>query len=167
MVHQHRKSAGRLSRMISAPLIYHRHDLERHRSWFGRWRVRRDYRRFAAIVAVSATVARSLRFGLVLSAPPVAVVHNGLDSSGWHPQSPRRREILFVGRLAPVKGVLEAAQATIAAIISRPDWTARFIFAQPDVHPTYAKAVYDTLAVIPVSHRSAAISPSPCRPGCV
>jgi len=72
-----------------------------------------------------------------------------LDISTWHPQVTRRREILFVGRLAPEKGVLEAAQATIAAIISRRDWAARFILADPDVHPAYAKAVYDTLAVIP------------------
>lgn len=80
---------------------------------------------------------------------PDCVVNNGLDFDDWRPSPSRVKEVLFVGRAAPEKGVLEAAQG-LAQILPRfPDWHARFILSDIDRHPDYFRQITATLSGLP------------------
>ena len=72
---------------------------------------------------------------------PSAVIGNGLDFDAWRPAHQRSKQILYVGRCAPEKGVLEAAQAAAMVLPQFPDWQVRFILSNIEVHPDYFRSV--------------------------
>jgi glycosyltransferase involved in cell wall biosynthesis len=145
LVEQHRPTAALIARSARAPVVLHRHGLHKARGWLARWRTGRDLRRMAGIVAVSEAVAQSLAPSMPCAGAALRVIHNGLDFRNWHPATPRASEIIFVGRLAPEKGVIESAHAVARVLTERDGWRARFILADPDVHPTYRDAVMAVL----------------------
>lgn len=148
LVQQHRPTAIALARRLrDIPVVLHRHGLVRpSRSLLRRWLAARDYERFAGLVGASGAIAQNLRTVLPRFSHPVAIVHNGLDLSAWTPRAEREEAILFAGRLAPEKGVLEAATAIAGVLAARPGWRARFLLADGGRHPDYAAAVRAVLA---------------------
>ncbi len=88
----------------------------------------------AAVVCVSGYIRGRFLDGLAVQElsqelqSKVHVVLNGVDTAAITPCSdhrPRRKEILFVGRLIPEKGSLLFAQAAVLAHARVPDW--RFV----------------------------------------
>lgn len=83
----------------------------------------------AAVVCVSGYIRGRLLDGVSTSGleNKAHVVLNGVDTAAITPCSdrPRRKEILFVGRLIPEKGSLLFAQAAALACKQMPDW--RFV----------------------------------------
>lgn len=87
----------------------------------------------AAVVCVSGYIRGRLLDGLAVQGggqelqSKVHVVLNGVDTAAIIPcnDRPRRKEILFVGRLIPEKGSLLFAQAAVLACSQLPDW--RFV----------------------------------------
>jgi len=104
------------------------------------------YRRLAGIIHVSATCQRDFAEAWPSVTAPNCVVTNGLDFSAWTPAPERLPEILCVGRCAPEKGILEAAQALVAVLPALPGWRARFVLSSADAHPSYFHRVRETLA---------------------
>ncbi len=99
-------------------------------------------------MAASRAIADDLRQAHPGFAGPIEVVHNGLDTADWRPAAARENVILFAGRLAPEKGVLEGAEALRAVLAGRPDWRARFLLAEASRHPPYAERVRAALAPV-------------------
>lgn len=81
------------------------------------------------VVCVSDFLRRRFCEGLGADcAERVEVIANSVDLDAFRPQ-PKRREILFVGRLIPEKGALELAEALLEVLPYHPEVTARFIGA--------------------------------------
>lgn len=149
LVQQHRPTAAILAHRLRVPVLLHRHNLQKApRGILRRWHLMRDYRALAGVVTASQSIADDLAIALPGYRGPVTTVHNGLDVQGWTPARERSRTVLFVGRLAPEKGVLEAALATVAALEqpAAAGWRAVFLLGEPDVHPSYAAEVRQVLA---------------------
>ena len=104
------------------------------------------YGRLAGIIHVSTTCQRDFAEAWPSVTVPNCVVTNGLDYSAWTPGQERLPEILYVGRCAPEKGILEAAQALVATLPRHPSWRARFILSSADANPTYFRSVRAALA---------------------
>ena len=90
---------------------------------------KRRYVQLAGIVHVSEACATAFAQAWPDLLVPSCVVHNGLDFADWNPSAERSKEILLVGRCAPEKGVLEAAEAIVAVLETFPDWRARFMLS--------------------------------------
>jgi glycosyltransferase involved in cell wall biosynthesis len=150
LVQQHRPTAVRLARaMGTVPVALHRHGLLKRRpSGLRRWLERRDFSRFGGLLAASQAIADDLRRTHPDFAGPIEVVHNGLDTCDWRPAPWRENVILFAGRLAPEKGVLEGAEALRPVLAARPDWRARLLLAEASRHPGYAERVRAALAPV-------------------
>ncbi len=150
LVQQHRPTAAAVARLMpDAPVVLHRHGFTPGAdAWLRRWREGRRLRRLAGVVTVSdamlaAFVAAHPRF-----ASKAAAVHNGLDFAAWRPRAARDPVLLYVGRLAPEKGVLEAARAFAAVLAARPGWRARLMLAEVRRHPAYAEEVRSALTPV-------------------
>lgn len=103
------------------------------------------YRNLAGIIHVSEACAAHFRKGWSDVNLKQIVIPNGLDFRLWRPEPLRSKEILFVGRSAPEKGALEAAEGIAAALQSRPDWRAIFVLAKPSCNLRYVSSVSETL----------------------
>lgn len=76
---------------------------------------------------------------------PLFLSPNGIDTELWAPGEKRDR-LLFTGRLAPEKGVLEAAEATARLLPDHPGWDAVFVLDSRGASPDYAATVRAALA---------------------
>jgi glycosyltransferase involved in cell wall biosynthesis len=150
LVQQHRPTAVKLARALGeVPVALHRHGFLRHQApGWRRWLARRGFSRFRGLVAASRAIADDLRHAHPGFAGPIAVVHNGLDTTAWRPSPARANVILFAGRLAPEKGVLEGAEALRHVLAARPEWRARLLLAEASRHPAYAERVRAALAPV-------------------
>ncbi|PIO96490.1 hypothetical protein CJ014_24985 [Pleomorphomonas carboxyditropha] len=147
VVHQHIPSARRIAgRFRDRPVLLHRHNNpKKPQGWLGRWLEARKYAPFAAIVLISAFTRDRLVALFPRLAGKAYVVHNGLDLAEWPAADAKRRDILFVGRAVPEKGVLEAARAAVSALGNNPDWRVRFILSGLDGNAAYAAEVAEAL----------------------
>ncbi|MBS1166229.1 MAG: D-inositol-3-phosphate glycosyltransferase [Proteobacteria bacterium] len=147
VVHQHIPSARRIAaRFGDRPVLLHRHNNPKQpKGFLGRWLERRKYAPFARIIVISAYCRDRLIETFPSLEAKTHVVHNGLDLGEWPATDARRREVLFVGRAVPEKGVLEAARAAVSALIEAPDWRIRFILSGLDGNAGYAAEVTDAL----------------------
>lgn len=147
VVHQHIPSASRIAQALgNVPVLIHRHNSHKKRkNGFSRRRDLAEYARFARSLWVSSFC----RDGFAGAYPELAsrsvVIHNGIDFSAWTPAQDRANEIVFVGRLLPQKGCLEAAQACATALAAQPDWRARFMLAREHGDETYLASVREAL----------------------
>ncbi|MEY3029310.1 MAG: glycogen synthase [Actinomycetota bacterium] len=131
LIHSHTwyaNFAGQLGSMLhAAPHVITAHSLEPLRPWKreqlgGGYEIssfieRSAYEQAARIIAVSAGMRNDiLRAYPQLNPEKVEVVHNGIDSSKWQPTEnaellnryaidPRRRSVIFVGRITRQKGL--------------------------------------------------------------
>jgi glycosyltransferase involved in cell wall biosynthesis len=104
------------------------------------------YARLAGIIHVSETCRQDFAENWPSVSVPGCVVTNGLDFSAWNPARERLREVLCIGRCAPEKGILEAAEALAAVLPKYPAWRARFVLSAIDAHPDYFRNVRGALA---------------------
>jgi glycosyltransferase involved in cell wall biosynthesis len=155
VVQQHLPSASLIARKVpETPVILHRHNFQKAikgTDWFGHFRRAlkvRSYSFLAGIIHVSEACDQRFAKDWPEVACPRAVVPNGFQPSHWQPADTRTREILCIGRSAPEKGILEAAQAVSMLLAKLPDWRARFILSNIDTHPDYYRQVLSALAPV-------------------
>jgi glycosyltransferase involved in cell wall biosynthesis len=155
VVQQHLLSASSIARKVpETPVILHRHNFQKTikgTEWFGHFRRAlkvRSYSVLAGIIHVSEACDQRFAKDWPEVTCPRAVVPNGFPPSLWHPTDKRSQEILCIGRSAPEKGILEAAQAVSMLLPEMPDWRARFILCNIDTHPDYHRQVLTALAPV-------------------
>jgi glycosyltransferase involved in cell wall biosynthesis len=153
VVQQHLPTASAIAaRLPQTPVILHTHNFQKdHRGGSIRQRAHRAfkkarYQRLAGLIHVSQACADTFTEIWPDLDTPSCVVNNGLDFSDWNPRPVRRKEILFVGRCSPEKGVLEAAVATTATLSKYPFWRAQFILSAVEVDEAYFARVREVLA---------------------
>lgn len=154
IVQQHLPTAAAIARLLPhAKIILHRHNFPksyRSRSpilgFFSRLIAGRRYSRFAGFIHVSQACADAFAADWPEITTPSCVVNNGLDFDAWKPTRERANVVLCVGRCAPEKGILEAAQAVAATLPNFPEWRARFILSNITDHPVYAQQVRSVLS---------------------
>lgn len=143
VAHQHLPTAARLAaRFRRVPVALVRHNFQNPpRNWVsGQWK-RMLFNRLSAIAFVSEQCRDSFDRNWPGLRPPVHVTPNGVDAGLWSPDTEKERIAVFVGRMAPEKGVLEAAQGIGRALAHAPDWRAVFIVAAGTEHSDYASHV--------------------------
>ena len=156
IVQQHLPTAAAVVRRApGAKVILHRHNFAKAfssrmsvREMISRAFRKRRYTPLAGIVHVSEACAEAFAEAWPDVSVPTCVVHNGLDFAEWRPLAKRSKEILLVGRCAPEKGVIEAAQAVIAVLEAFPDWQARFLLSNIETHPDYFAQLRKTLTTL-------------------
>ena len=148
VVHQHLPSAVELARRLEGtPVALIRHNfIKPPRGAFSRWRRRRQFSRLAALGFVSECCRDAFRGDWPEVALPVFVAPNGIDTAAWQPAAEKRRRIVFTGRLAPEKGVLEAVRALAAVLPRYPDWDAVLTLATAPRTDGYDTAVRAAVA---------------------
>lgn len=148
VAHQHLPTAARLAaRFRDVPVALVRHNFQNPpRNWVsGLWK-RATFNRLSAIAFVSERCRDSFERHWPGLRPPVFVTPNGVDSGLWSAGGPKERIVLFVGRMAPEKGVREAALGLERALAERPGWRAVFIIASAEENAAYAAEVRAVLA---------------------
>jgi glycosyltransferase involved in cell wall biosynthesis len=154
IVQQHLPTAAAIARRLpNAKILLHTHNFQKAYETAGqvvqqlRRAIRkRRYAQLAGIIHVSETCARSFAETWPDVGLPSAVVNNGLDFAAWRPADERVPQILCVGRCAPEKGILEAAQGVAAMLPKYPGWRARFILSDVEIHRSYFERVRAALA---------------------
>lgn len=151
IVEQHLPTAAAVARHTSVPVILHKHNMTKPIAATGllrrlrrAWRVR-QHNALAGIIFVSEACRDAFRADWPDITTPSTVVHNGLDFSAWRPAERRLSEIICVGRAAPEKGIKEAADAVVQVLLTKADWSARFILSESQRFPEYLKDVVATL----------------------
>lgn len=147
VAHQHLPTASRLAakfRDVPVALVRHNFQNPPRNLISGFWK-RISLNRLAAIAFVSERCRESFEAYWPGLKPPVHVTPNGVDSRLWQADCEKQPILLFVGRMAPEKGVLEAALGVEAALAPRPDWRAAFVLAANGDGDPYAHAVNQVL----------------------
>lgn len=83
-----------------------------------------------AVVCVSDYIRRCFIDGLsAVKTGNLHIIHTGVACDGEH-AAPKEKRIVYVGRIAPEKGVLELAQALAQVLPLFPDWRADIVGAR-------------------------------------
>jgi len=147
VAHQHLPTAARLARRFrDVPVALVRHNFQNPpRNRLSALYKRHCFNRLAAIAFVSERCRDDFLARWPGLRPPVHVTPNGVDARLWSAEGEKAPLILFCGRLAPEKGVLEAALGVERALAARPGWRARFILACSPDHAAYRAEVHEVL----------------------
>lgn len=150
VAHQHLPTAARLAaRFRSVPVALVRHNFQsppRNRA-SGLWK-RMLFNRLSAIAFVSEQCRERFEQNWPGLTPPVFVTPNGVDAGLWSTGEAKEQIALFVGRLAPEKGVLEAAEGIGRALARAPEWRTVFVLASSPEHAEYAARVRAALGTL-------------------
>lgn len=143
VAHQHLPTASRLAwRFRGVPVALVRHNFQNPpRNLVSAFLKRQSFNSLAAIAFVSERCRDDFLENWQGLRPPIHVTPNGVDLRLWSAEMPKEPVILFCGRLAPEKGVLEAAVGIERALAERPGWRAVFILACSPHNPDYAAEV--------------------------
>ncbi|MGF1503079.1 MAG: glycosyltransferase family 4 protein [Paracoccaceae bacterium] len=148
VAHQHLPTAARLAqRFRNVPVALVRHNFQNppRNRLSGFWK-RMLFNRLSAIAFVSERCRESFVENWPRIRPPLFVTPNGVDAGLWSAGTDKEPVILFCGRLAPEKGVLEAALGLEAVLAAELDWRAEFLIASASNHAAYAEEVKAVLA---------------------
>ena len=147
VVHQHLPTAARLARAFAPlPVALVRHNFtKRARNLISSWRKHRQIDTLAGIAFVSQCCRTVFGTEWPDVSVPLYVTPNGIDQGLWRPGE-KAQEVVFVGRLAPEKGVLQAAEAVARVLPGRPGWRGRFILDTKAAEPRYRDRVMAALA---------------------
>jgi glycosyltransferase involved in cell wall biosynthesis len=131
VVHQHLPTAAAVARRLrSTPVVLVRHNFVKPpRGPLSGWWRHRQFRRLAGLAFVSECCASAFRSQWPDVQLPLFVTPNGIDTVTWRPAGEKRPRIVFTGRLAPEKGVLEAVRALNTVLRRHPDWDAVLMLA--------------------------------------
>jgi glycosyltransferase involved in cell wall biosynthesis len=154
VVQQHLPTAAAIAlRAPGAKVVLHTHNFQKSyesspgiSGWLKRAMKKLRYRRLAGIIHVSSACEEAFARDWPELSMPSCVVNNGLDFSAWRPAAERSNEIVYAGRCAPEKGVIELALALQEVLPLHPEWRARFILSAVDAHPRYFEKVTAVLA---------------------
>jgi len=152
IVQQHLPSASLINRQVTRPVILQRHNIIENTFQAGLldrvsyWRKVRSLNRLAGITFVSDFVLQHFERCWPDVGVPRSVIHNGYAIGKWNAQPVRENAILVVGRVAPEKGILEAAQAIKRVLSVEPGWNAKFILSEENVHPSYFAKIQSVIA---------------------
>lgn len=148
VVHQHLPTAAHLSRAFpGTPIALVRHNFQKPpRNGISRLLKERQFGGLAEIAFVSECCRDDFRRFWPGVRTAASVVLNGVDGERWRPAAEKEKVVLFVGRLAPEKGALEAATAMAEALRDRPDWTGRMIVSTAPDHAAYGARVREVVA---------------------
>ena len=154
VVQQHLPTAAAIAlRVPNSKVVLHTHNFQKSYetlSGFSGWLKRTAkmirYGRLAGIIHVSRACEEAFTRDWPELSLPSCVVNNGLDFSSWQPARERAKEILYAGRCAPEKGVIELVQALGRILPMHPEWRARFILSAVDAYPDYFEKVRAILA---------------------
>jgi glycosyltransferase involved in cell wall biosynthesis len=149
VVHQHIPSATGLRGMLPrTPIILHIHNFQRQKSTLvGRLVRAYQYKKFDAVVCVSEAVRDQFRCNWGHTQVPSFTAHNGIDTLEWTAEGTEKEKlILFAGRAAPEKGVLEAAGAVVEVLARAPEWRAEFLLSEVGQNRAYMAEIQRTLA---------------------
>jgi glycosyltransferase involved in cell wall biosynthesis len=154
IVQQHLPTAAAIAlRVPGVKVVLHTHNFQKSyetspgiSGWLKRAMKKLRYRRLAGIIHVSSACEQAFARDWPELSMPSCVVNNGLDFSAWRPATERTKEIIYAGRCAPEKGVLELALALRQLLPMHPEWRARFILSAVDTHPGYFDKVTAALA---------------------
>ncbi len=136
IVENHLPAAALIAAASGVPTILHSHAYEKAPSG-GIKRAERalELGRLAGLAFVSEDCAARFRANFPKTRLPMRAVPNGLDMTAWSAEVPKEQTILSVGRALDDKGHIEAMQALVRVLPSRPGWTARFILSLTDREP--------------------------------
>ncbi|MBX2804335.1 MAG: glycosyltransferase family 4 protein [Hyphomicrobiales bacterium] len=154
VVQQHLSTAAAIAmRVPGIKVILHTHNFQKTyessagiTAWLKRSIKKYRYNRLAGIIHVSQACEKAFIRDWPELSLPSCVINNGLDFSGWRPATERKNEIVYAGRCAPEKGVLELAEGIRPVLSAHPSWSARFILSAPDSHPDYLGKVRKAVA---------------------
>ncbi len=150
VVQQHLPTAVAVARKLKGtPVVLVRHNLVKPaRGPLSRWWRHRQFRRLAGLAFVSECCVSAFRSNWPDVTLPVFITPNGVDTVAWRPASEKRPRIVFTGRLAPEKGVLEAVRALGSVLPRYPGWDAVLCFATAPRTDGYDRAVRAAIAAI-------------------
>lgn len=148
VVHQHLPTASALAGAFrDVPVVLVRHNFQKPpRNRLSGFFKRRQMNRLAGIAFVSECCLDDFKRVWPDIRVPTSVVLNGIDSAAWHPAGLKDPVVLFVGRLAPEKGALEAAEAMVGTLLDRSGWQGVFVASSAPEHPEYALRVKSVIA---------------------
>ena len=148
VVHQHLPTASVLARRFPrTPVALVRHNFQKPpRNRLSGALKRRRFERLAEIAFVSDCCRDDFLQAWPGLSTPVSVVLNGIDGALWRPASEKEPLIVFIGRLVPEKGALDAARAMAEVARERDGWRGMMIVATSPGHEGYARQVRETVA---------------------
>lgn len=148
VVHQHLPTAAELAwKLKDTPVALVRHNFVKPRSGLlGSFRRRLQLRRLAGIAFVSACCRQAFRDDWPDVGMPLFVTPNGIDTGAWRPAPAKQQRIVFTGRLAPEKGVLEAVRALATVLPRHPGWDAVLVLVTAPRKDNYAETVRDAVS---------------------
>ena len=146
VVHQHLPTASALARAHkNIPVALVRHNfMKPARNSLSRFMKRRKFNRLAALGFVSECCRDDFATNWPEVRTPLEVVLNGIDGALWKNDQAKDPLVLFVGRIAPEKGMLEAVKALRSVLNGDEDsrnWRGMFIGATAPEHADYARTV--------------------------
>jgi glycosyltransferase involved in cell wall biosynthesis len=148
IIHQHLPTAIRLRRLVpKCPIVLHVHNFQKQPATrFGRLIKAHQYKKLSAVVCVSDAVRKQYVERWAHTRIPAYTAYNGIDTGTWTAEAAEKsRTILFCGRAAPEKGVVEAAQAVAAVLLHAPEWRAEFYLSEFERYPDYMSGVRQAL----------------------
>lgn len=156
MVQQHLPTAAAIAlRVPNAKVILHTHNFQKSYAAGAslRDRLRRNgrkyrYNQLAGLLYVSEACRTAFNNDWPDVSIPDCVVNNGFDFSKWRPAPQRDQSIVYAGRCAPEKGILEMARAVAGLLPHHPGWRARFRLSAVDAHPELFDEIRATLAAL-------------------
>ncbi len=143
VVHQHLPTAVTIARTsLQIPVVLIRHNFQKPpRNFFSRLWKQRGMRHLAEIAFVSECCRCDFHKRWPNVRVPTSVIRNGIDVTAWRPAIKKEPLIIFVGRLVPEKGALEAAEAMLETLQVQPKWKGVMIVSTTPEYADYSAMV--------------------------
>jgi glycosyltransferase involved in cell wall biosynthesis len=142
VVENHLPAAALIAATSGARVLLHSHAYETApRGAAGAAAARLKVSPLAGFAFVSEDALARFRANFPFARAPMRAIPNGLDMRAWSAAEPKDRSILSVGRALADKGHIEAMAAIVAALKTRPGWSARFILSAIDREPETVRAL--------------------------
>ncbi|MBX9710293.1 MAG: glycosyltransferase family 4 protein [Xanthobacteraceae bacterium] len=146
-VQEHLRTAAHLAQRVRIPVLLQRHNpMQGPKNIIDNLIQTRRYNRLAGVIFVGSQLRQDFERAWPKVVAPRDVVFNALDMTAWTPAAQRDKTILLVGRSAPFKGTLEAAQALAGVLPNYPDWKTLFMLTAVEADRDYFGRVQAVLS---------------------
>jgi glycosyltransferase involved in cell wall biosynthesis len=144
VVENHLPTAALIASTSGARVLLHSHAYETApRGAFSVAAARLKLAPLAGLVFVSEDALARFRTNFPFTRAPMRAIPNGLDMQVWSATKPKDQLILSVGRALADKGHIEAMEAIVGALKTRPDWSGRFILSATGREPETVRRLRD------------------------